>query len=77
MVTMVVRIVNMCNRMVIRMVRLVIKVVRIFNRMSSGCMELLEYSTSSIILSLHHYNDKEIWSSLGLSIYISNFIVTI
>ena len=77
MVTMIVRIVNMGNRMVIRMIRLVVRVVRIFNRMSSGCKEMLKYSTLSIILSLHHYNDKEIWSSLGLSIYISNFIVTI
>ena len=30
-----------------------------------------------ILLSLYLYNGKENWSSLGLTIYISNFIITI
>ena len=30
-----------------------------------------------ILLSLNHYNGKENWSSLGLTIFISNFIITI
>ena len=30
-----------------------------------------------MLLSLDHYNGKENWLSLGLTIYISNFIITI
>ena len=30
-----------------------------------------------ILLSHDHYNGKENWSSRGLTIYISNFIITI
>ena len=59
MVTTVVRIVNMVGRKVIGMVRLVIRVVRIFNRMvrlavrmSIGCLELLESSSYSSVLTI-------------------------
>ena len=68
----------MVSRVVKGRVRLVIMVVRIFKRMVQNVIWILGIARMLFILLIFdQYNGKENCSSLGLTIYISNLIITI